>query len=362
MRDFLNDTFRNRLAQAVDLGGWNATARHNDTPERLQFLKRHQSGDARVAEVEPVERDRIKEGRLSGAFRDSLRSAIRFLRTLCRNSVTSWFRTLMQAGGFGTMFVSVSDGAVNSLKVGNQPGTRFARGSGLFHVIAIGNRGSGMSRAQLKVAPRSVKGTRPCDKLRAQGLVPGNIYGHKQDAQMLTASEDDLRLFLKTGAHVIDLDLGGQASFAVMRSVQWDLLGDHIAHFDLLRVDPTERVVVDVHVELRGTAPGTLAGGVLEHSLHRLSVECPAISIPDHIVVKIGNLNVGQAIHVSDIEPIPDVKILNNPENIVVRVAKAVVQEVLPGEAGGPVQPELIGKKPTEEGAEGDAKKDGGKK
>lgn len=206
---------------------------------------------------------------------------------------------------------------------------------------------------KLKAESRDELGSLACRRLRRKGLVPGNLYGHKQSTVNVTVNEDELVHLVKTGVRVLDLDIGGEVSTALFREVQWDSMGDFIQHVDFLRVDANERLEVEVHVELKGTSPGVLAGGILDHSLRTLHVECLAIQIPDAIVVKIGNLEIGQSVHVREVEVPPNTKILNNPETIVVRIAEPGSDEVeaTPIE-GAPSQPELIGKKPDDEAEE----------
>lgn len=213
------------------------------------------------------------------------------------------------------------------------------------------------STVKLTAEPRTAKGSLQCNKIRRAGKVPGNLYGHKQDPVHFQASEDDVNRLVRSGAHIIDVTLNGTNELALLREVQYDSMGDVIQHFDLQRVDPNERLTVEIHVELRGTAPGILGGGVLEHSLRSLTVECPVSAIPDNIVIKVGDLQVDQAIHVREVELPPNVKVLNNPEAIVVRIAKQQAAAE-PGAAGelGPAQPEVIGRKPDEK-EDGDEKK-----
>ena len=213
------------------------------------------------------------------------------------------------------------------------------------------------STVKLTAEPRTAKGSLQCAKLRREGKVPGNLYGHKQDALRFQATEDDVNRLVRSGAHIIDVTLDGKNELALLREVQYDSMGDVIQHFDLQRVDPNERLTVEIHVELRGTAPGILAGGVLEHSLRSLTVECPVSAIPDNIVIKVGELQLDGAIHVREVELPPNVKVLNNPEAIVVRVAKpqAAIEPTAAGVEAGPAQPEVIGRK-AEEKEEGEEK------
>lgn len=216
---------------------------------------------------------------------------------------------------------------------------------------------------KLAVQRRAEQGSRECRHLRAKGLVPGNLYGHKQDNVPLTVSAAELEPLVRGGAHVLDIEIDGKAEKVLFREVQWDYLGKSLVHVDLLRVDPNEKLTVEIKVELKGTAPGTLSGGVLDHTLRTLTIECLAIQIPDNIVVKISALEVGHALHVRDLEVPPNTHILNNPDAVVVRVAQPGSEiETAAGGIGdeGPAQPEIIGRKvaEAEEGAEADKDKE----
>jgi large subunit ribosomal protein L25 len=210
---------------------------------------------------------------------------------------------------------------------------------------------------RIPAAPRTEHGTTACRRLRRKGLIPANVYGHKIDPVRISLQEDDIRPILASGAHVVELDLDGKLEQALIREVQWDTFSTYIRHLDFVRVDANERVRVNVPVQLRGTAPGVLAGGLLEHQLHALHVECPAIQIPDFVTVRITELDIGSAIHVRQLADLPEgVTVLDHPEAVVVQVVKPGVVETAPTEAvPGPAEPELIGrKKEEEEGADED--------
>jgi len=208
--------------------------------------------------------------------------------------------------------------------------------------------------AKLVVEPRTEMGSAACRRLRERGLVPGNVYGHDAPPAAVVVAADVLRPILKSGAHVVDLELSGKQDKAVIREVQWDVFGKEIRHVDLLRVDPNERVNITVPIELRGTAPGVVAGGVLEQPLHQLAIDCLAYQIPDSIQVRISSLDLGQAIHVKDLELPEGCHPHAQPEAIVVHIVKVTEREV--AAEPGAMEPELIGKKAAEP-AEGDDKK-----
>ena len=211
---------------------------------------------------------------------------------------------------------------------------------------------------KLAVQRRKEQGSRQCRRLRDEGVVPGTIYGHKQENIPLAVSAAELEPLIRGGARVLDVELEGKLEKVLFREVQWDYLGKEVVHFDLLRVDPNEKLTVEVKVELKGTAPGTLSGGVLDHTLRTLTVECLAIQIPDSILVKISSLEIGQALHVRELEIPPNTRVLNNPEAVVVRVAQPGAEPeaaAAPLAEEGPAQPEVIGRKAAETEEEGEA-------
>jgi large subunit ribosomal protein L25 len=216
--------------------------------------------------------------------------------------------------------------------------------------------------AKLVVKLRQESGSAACRRLRWSGQVPGNIYGHDAPPTSVVISADALTPVLTSGARVVDVELDGKVDKAVVREIQWDIFGRQIQHFDLLRVDPNERVNVTVPLELKGTAPGVMSGGVLEQTMHTLVIDCLAYQIPDTIQVRIGSLDLGQAIHVSDL-PLPEGSHAHAAADaIVVHIVQAKIQDETPATAG-PVEPEMIGKKPAADAADAkDDKKDAKKK
>lgn len=204
---------------------------------------------------------------------------------------------------------------------------------------------------KLAAEPRTKLGSLHCRRLRLNGQVPGNLYGHKEAPVPLSVSADDVARILKLGTRVLDVELNGKSEKALLREVQWDYLGTSVEHVDLMRVDPNERLTIEVHVELKGVAPGVMAGGVLDHALRTVTIECPVVQIPDNIAVKVTSMEIGHVIHVRELELPPNTRILNNPEIVVVRIAKAVEMPLVAAGEGA-VQPEVIGRKAEEEEAE----------
>lgn len=207
--------------------------------------------------------------------------------------------------------------------------------------------------AKLSGQKRELLGSANSRRLRQRGLIPGTIYGHNQPAESIVIAEDALMPVVNGGVRVVDIELGGKVDKALFRELQWESMSGVLRHFDLMRVDPNERVKVDVAIELKGTAPGSLGGGILEQPIHKLTIDCLTYQIPDTIPVRIGALQVGQAIHVKDLELPEGVHAQAAPDAIVVHVVQVVNREALP--TAGQAEPEVIGKKPTDGADDKDA-------
>ncbi len=186
--------------------------------------------------------------------------------------------------------------------------------------------------------------------MRRKGLIPAVIYGHKEAAVSIALSAEEIEKIIRHGVHVVDLQLDGKTEKALIREVQWDHLGKDLLHVDFNRIAADERVVVTVPLTIRGTAPGIAAGGVLDQPLHSLSVECLAVQVPESIRVNVGELQLGQFIHVKDLVLPEGVKAMADPDQVVVHVAAKQVEEAAPAAAATEAaEPELIGRQKAAE-------------
>lgn len=202
------------------------------------------------------------------------------------------------------------------------------------------------TEVQLAAELRSVRGTRANNRLRDKGFVPGNVYGHTDEPQAIMVKAEAIVPHVRAGVKVYDITLDGKTNKTLLRELQFDALGVELTHFDLLRVDPTERVTLHVPILLKGIAPGSVgSGGVLEQPLHSLHIDCLAYQIPDSIAVRINMLEVGQAIHVRELELPEGMHVHHAPDAIVVHVVPVRSGDTAPADVAAGAQPELVGKK-----------------
>jgi large subunit ribosomal protein L25 len=210
----------------------------------------------------------------------------------------------------------------------------------------------------LKTEPRTGTGSRDAARVRKAGRIPGIVYGHKQTPAAVSVPRDELLSALRHHARTVDLVVDGKTDTVLIQEVQHNHLGSAVLHIDFRRVSRDERIRTTVDIELRGVAPGTNSGGVLDQPLHTIHVECPAVAIPGSIRVKIDSLLVGMAIHVKELDLPAGVKVLDDPDLVVVQVKLQQVEVVEPvaaaptAEGATAAEPEVITKKkekPAEE-------------
>ena len=186
-------------------------------------------------------------------------------------------------------------------------------------------------------------GSKGAAAVRKRGRIPGIVYGHKKDPVAISLDAHDFVEGVKHGLRLIDVTIDGDTQKMLIKALQHDHLGRTIVHVDLMRIDVTERIEVEVPVELKGVAKGTHDGGVVESHIDHLDVECLAIEIPASIVVSIKELGVGESIKAGDIKLPDGVKLVTPAESYVVScriVAEAKTTEQLEAEA--PAAPEVI--------------------
>ena len=206
----------------------------------------------------------------------------------------------------------------------------------------------------LQAEPREQIGSKAAAAVRRKGRIPAIVYGHKQEPVAISLDAHDFVEGLRHGHRLMDVTIGGNAEKMLIKDLQYDHLGRTIIHADLIRVDVTERIKVEVALELKGVPKGTQEGGVLESHMDHLEVECLAVDIPKSIVVPVKDLDVGQSIYARDVKLPEGVKLMSLPDIMVVTcrvLAEAKTTEQV--EAETPVAPEVIRERaPTAEEGE----------
>ena len=200
----------------------------------------------------------------------------------------------------------------------------------------------------LTVQLRNEHSKRANRRLRHSGRIPAVLYGHKREVKTLSLSSEELDAAVRHGNRFVTLS-GGLSENAFIKDVQWNTWGTEILHVDFARVSAHEKVRVTVAIELRGEAPGTKDGGVVKLAMHNIELECEAAAVPEKIDVNINHLGFGQTIHVSDLELPKGAAVLVDTAAVVVSCAAPAKVSDEEAVVAGEGEPEVIGRKKTDE-------------
>lgn len=219
-----------------------------------------------------------------------------------------------------------------------------------------------MELSTLKTTTRDGLGKGAARRLRAKGWVPAVLYGGGEDPLSLALDSSDFIhvMHAHAGEHaVVQLEVTDNAALnhpALIKSVQHHPIRGDVVHVDFLRIRLDQRIQTTVPVVLEGRSPGVIEGGLLDHQLRQIEVECLALEVPEVFAVDISSLNIGDSLHVSDMPKPEGLDILTDAQRAIVAVLAprlAAAEEEAEGEEeaaeGAAAEPEVIGKKAEEE-------------
>jgi len=180
-----------------------------------------------------------------------------------------------------------------------------------------------VSEFTLTANPRLVEGR----KVRNQGLVPGVVYGPQVKAFSIEMAYREVEVALmKAGStNLIDLNVSETNYRVLAREVQRDPIRNQIKHVDFFAVDENSRIVIEVPIRLVGESPAVVSRrGILLTGGLKVRVEMLATKIIGKIELNLTSVpNVGDSIYVRQLELGEGYKILNDPEEMIVRIAQS---------------------------------------
>ena len=215
-------------------------------------------------------------------------------------------------------------------------------------------KAKGTTKQELTVRRRELTGTRPVRRLRREGMVPGVVYGRdtKPLAVSVQARELTKLLHSAAGEHtLITLRMDQGPSWekpALVQAVQHDPVDGRVVHVDFHAIVLTERLRVRVPVVLKGEPVGVKQeGGILEHFLREVEVECLPMEIPTSLEFDVSAFTIGQTIHVRDLAAPRNAKITSEPEGVIASVQMPKVEQPKE-EAAASTEPEVLREKKEE--------------
>jgi large subunit ribosomal protein L25 len=219
-----------------------------------------------------------------------------------------------------------------------------------------------MKEIVLKARHREKGGKEYAKKLRRGGFIPAVLYGPETPVLTLEIETKSFQALLRGGLGenvivtlLLDEKEDGQRK-VLIREIQRDPVKGDILHVDFHQISLTKKLTIEVPIHLVGTPEGVNEGGILQHVLRELEVECLPTAIPEKIEVDVSSLKIGDSFHVADLK-VENAEILSDPKSSVVTVVPPTVfKEPEVAAAVTEEEPEVIGEK--KEGEEEEEKEE----
>ena len=210
-----------------------------------------------------------------------------------------------------------------------------------------------MEAQQISVKKRSLEGTSASRRMRRAGSLPGIVYGIDSNPLSVELETHVVEQVLHHHASetiLVDIDLEGEGAVSVLiKDVQHHPVSGALVHVDLQRVAANQTLQVEVSLELEGEPEGVKVGGLLDHVMHTILVECLPGDLPEMVNVDVSELEIGSSIHVSDLKLGSKITVLSDADAVVAGVSapRVVQEEDEDGDAAA--EPEVITEKRSEE-------------
>ena len=194
-----------------------------------------------------------------------------------------------------------------------------------------------MEGIALKATARDIVGKKT-RFLRREGITPTHIFGHNLKSLALQCNTDELRRVIArvgmTALFNLGIDGEKRPRKVLIREIQNDPLGRQILHVDFYQIEMTEKLKIDVPIILGGEAPAMkVKGRSLHQSLTSLNIECLPDKLPHEIEVDLSLLTeLGQSIHVKDLGLSTDITVINDPEQLIVKISETAAARAEEGE------------------------------
>jgi large subunit ribosomal protein L25 len=199
-------------------------------------------------------------------------------------------------------------------------------------------------------------------RLRKAGRIPAVVYGRGKPPIVVSVVPEDVQAILHSDSgrntiFNISVD-GSEQNNAMVKDYQLDPVRGNLIHADFLEIAMDRLLELTVNIEIAGEAEGVkLDGGIMDFVTREIQVECLPSDIPESIRVDVSHLKINDYIRVKNLQTDAKVRILTEPEVVIVTIVPPVKEEVPVEAAPEAAEPEVIKKgKAVEEGAEEEQK------
>jgi len=186
-----------------------------------------------------------------------------------------------------------------------------------------------MKKKTLTILLKSKNTKRENRQLRREGKIPAVIYG-RTDSQGIIIDEHEFNAKFPVISENIIINLKGdsRAHDVLIKDYQEDIITGRVQHIDFYEIEKGKILRTHAPVHFKGTSIGVREGGMLETLIHELEVECLPKDLPEEFLIDISALEVGDSIHVRDIEPQEGVRIITSQDQVLCIVEHRRAEEV----------------------------------
>ena len=190
-----------------------------------------------------------------------------------------------------------------------------------------------MKTVSLSGTLRAHVGKKDAKKLRKEGKVPCVIYGGKEQKHFFLDQKDFKKIIFTPEVFIIKVELGKESFETILQEVQYHPVSDIVLHADFLELIPGKAVTLAIPVQLEGSSPGVIKGGRLQLKLRKIRMKGLVEDMPEHIVLDISKLDIGNSIKVKDV-PGEKFQFLDPASAVVIAVkaARGISEEELAAE------------------------------
>jgi large subunit ribosomal protein L25 len=181
-----------------------------------------------------------------------------------------------------------------------------------------------MKTVSLSGSLRENVGKKDAKKHRKEGNIPCVLYGGKEQVHFIVNDFDFGKLIFTPEVYLVNLEIGGETTLAILQDVQYHPVTDKVLHADFLVVTDDKPITVGLPVKTEGVSPGVLAGGKLVKKMRKLVVKGMVNDVPEIITIDISKMGIGSNIKVKDIA-VDGLTFMDVPSAVVVSVKTARV-------------------------------------
>lgn len=212
-----------------------------------------------------------------------------------------------------------------------------------------------MSNTFLNCSLRTEVGSNASHRVRANGYIPGIIYGHNMSNYPLEFDKKEVNGIIRNLGEnaIINVTVNGSSYTAMIKEVQRDNITGDIIHLDFQQINASEKIHTSVPIVLKGREKID-RDGILQKQLEKIEVECYPDSVPRFVSVDVSELTFGHALKISDVEFGEEISVLNDTEEVIVTLSTVKDEEVDEETTSDNMiqeieQPELVGDESKDE-------------